>query len=122
MIPGETEIVHRVTIARLARPGRSAVYSATCRLCKIVIEQKEWPLTIATHGLVAVRSIGNEILKFWTVPEPLESEVTMCSKEGPASYTVSTLESLLKRTASGLDVPRIQKQVALVQDLPIRNK
>src|SRR6185369_5219180 len=109
MIPGESEIVHRVTISRFPRPGRSAVYSATCRLCKIVIEHKEWPLTIATHGLVAVRCIGNEILKYWKVPEPLASEMTMCSKEGPASYSVSTLESLLKRTASGREIPRIQK-------------
>jgi len=104
-----TILVHRVTIGRFATPGKVPIYSATCRLCKFVIERKEWPLTIATHGLVAVRKAGDEILKFWRVPELQDTELTMCTPEDALSYSASALEKLFNRTSPSPVPLRISK-------------
>ena len=107
----ETELVHRVTIARFASPGRVPIYTALCRLCKMVIEQKTVPLSIKTRGLVAVRRAGMTVLKFWSVSEPLSSDMKMCSPEEYASYSVAALQALFDRTASEFEIPRNREPV-----------
>jgi len=107
----ETELVHRVTIARFAMPGRVRIYTALCRLCRIVIEQKNVPLTIKTPGLVAVRRVGTKVLEFWSVPEPLSSGMMMCSREERASYSVTALQTLFDQTASQFELPRKREPV-----------
>jgi len=109
MTPEETIFIHRVTIGRFAKPGELPIYSATCRLCKFVIERKDFPLTITTPGPVAVRSVGDEILKFWRVPELPDSELATCTTEDVFSYSASALEKLFKRVAPCPVSPRISK-------------
>lgn len=78
MNPDEDVIVHQLGIARNSQ--RRPAFSAICRRCGLVVEERDEPISIGKRGFYAVRNFGTENMEIWEVSDPPPAFMKVCAE------------------------------------------
>jgi len=73
--------VHLVNIYRSEGSARPVVNTVRCRLCGVILERSEKPLSIAVAGWYAVSGADTENIRVWKVDAPLPPGMHVCDDE-----------------------------------------